>query len=370
MVADSASISSTSSETETCTSSSSPPSTSSSLDQTSATSADASISPSEIDPNLSPSERSSKAIQSKEKGNKLFLSQNFLEAKAAYSEAIALDPSIPTYYNNRAFCEFKLEQHGLAIEDSTKALDLDPKNSKAFYRRAQCNLAILNPKQALLDFKQALKLEPNNKSIKAFVEDTTKLQRRLAFEKAIKSNQGSKGWETAIAHLKNGTGGGEISKSYKGPILKDGDDDQEPFKKSGIEEEDEKHLLTNKDAWGKHMGKIDQTFVEEMIQFFKDGGRLPQRYAWQISELKQKEKGKEWSFRLERKYLSSTLRSSFQILENLPSISKSVLGAQKEFMKEESLVEYQVPKGQTVDVVGDTHGQVSIYTFQGTNDLR
>lgn len=258
--------------------------TSTNLTQSTATSADDSIKPTEIDPSLTTEQRKEKAIQSKELGNKDFVAKSYQSAKDHYSQAIALDPTVPTYYNNRAFCEFKLEQHGLAIEDSTKALELDPKNSKAYYRRGQANLSILDSKKALSDFKNALKLEPNNKSIKAFVEDTQKLIRRLAFEKAIKSNETPKSWSNAIEHLKSNTGGTELPKDYKGPILKEGDEDEEVYLKVEDQEEAEKNLLSNKNAFGKHMGKIDKQFVEEMIEFFKSGGRLPIRYAWQISE--------------------------------------------------------------------------------------
>ena len=54
-----------------------------------------------------------------------------------------------------------------------------------------------------------------------------------------------------------------------------------------------------------------------MIAWFKEGKRLPLRYVWQI-----------------------------------------MLGAHRAFMQEGSMVEYNIPEGQTIDVIGDTHGQV------------
>ena len=35
-----------------------------------------------------------------------------------YNAAIDLNPEVPTYYCNRAFCHTRMENHGLAIEDA------------------------------------------------------------------------------------------------------------------------------------------------------------------------------------------------------------------------------------------------------------
>lgn len=61
---------------------------------------------------------------------------------------------------------------------------------------------------------------------------------------------------------------------------------------------------------------ITPEFVREMIQWFRDGKALPRRYVWEI-----------------------------------------VLGAHAHFASEESLVELELPKGVTCDVIGDVHGK-------------
>ena len=58
-----------------------------------------------------------------------------------------------------------------------------------------------------------------------------------------------------------------------------------------------------------------------MIQWFKDGKKLPRRYVWEI-----------------------------------------VLGAFEYFAKEETLVNVDIPDGTTCDVIGDVHGGCS-YDF-------
>ncbi|KAI0051921.1 protein phosphatase 5, partial [Auriscalpium vulgare] len=65
---------------------------------------------------------------------------------------------------------------------------------------------------------------------------------------------------------------------------------------------------------GKYQVTLE--FVRAMIQWFKDGKALPKRYVWEI-----------------------------------------VLGAYAHFSKEESLVDVTLEEGETIDVIGDVHGQ-------------
>ena len=75
-------------------------------------------------------------------------------------------------------------------------------------------------------------------------------------------------------------------------------------------------LQETKSAKGAIEAKPTVEFVEGMIQLFKDGKLLPRRYVWLIA-----------------------------------------LGAMKELLKHESLVQVTIPEGETCDVIGDTHGQ-------------
>lgn len=263
------------------------------LDQTSATSADVPPSPSKEDVALPVGERKAKAEALKLEGNKLFLAGQYDAAKQQYGLAIALDPSVPAFYCNRAACELKLEQNGLAIEDATKAIQLDSKFSKAYFRRASAYLRILDPKSALPDLRIVAQLEPANTSVKAQLEDTRKLIRKLEFAKAIRVSEGAKAADTIESNLREGTGGSIVPDSYTGPRIAEGEDPDT-----------------------KHLGNIDQEFIDKMVDHFKNGGRLHIRYSWQI-----------------------------------------ILGAFRALQQEPSLVDYQVPEGATIDVIGDTHGQ-------------
>ncbi|KIJ67953.1 hypothetical protein HYDPIDRAFT_83817, partial [Hydnomerulius pinastri MD-312] len=74
---------------------------------------------------------------------------------------------------------------------------------------------------------------------------------------------------------------------------------------------------------------ITQEFILKMIDWFKQGKKLPRRYAWEI-----------------------------------------VLGAHAHFAKEDSLVNLNLEDGETCDVIGDVHGQfydfLHLYSLTGT----
>ncbi|XP_003784420.1 dynein assembly factor 4, axonemal isoform X1 [Otolemur garnettii] len=107
----------------------------------------------------------------KDKGNKLFATENYLAAINAYNLAIRLNNKIPLLYLNRAACHLKLKNLHKAIEDSSKALELltppvsDNANArmKAHVRRgtAFCQLELYV--EGLQDYEAALKIDPSNK---------------------------------------------------------------------------------------------------------------------------------------------------------------------------------------------------------------
>ncbi|XP_070278309.1 dynein axonemal assembly factor 4 isoform X1 [Myotis yumanensis] len=109
----------------------------------------------------------------KDKGNKLFATENYLAAINAYNLAIRLNTKIPLLYLNRAACHLKLKNLHKAIEDSSKALELltppvaDNANArmKAYVRRgtAFCQLELYV--EGLQDYEAALKIDPSNKIV-------------------------------------------------------------------------------------------------------------------------------------------------------------------------------------------------------------
>lgn len=61
----------------------------------------------------------------KEQGNKYFNANKLDSAIESYSKAIALNPSVPTYYTNRALCYIKNNRWAQAAQDSRAALERD-----------------------------------------------------------------------------------------------------------------------------------------------------------------------------------------------------------------------------------------------------
>ncbi|GAA6006865.1 PP5 family serine/threonine-protein phosphatase [Rhodotorula paludigena] len=223
------------------------------------------------------------ALSLKSQANAHFTQSRYREALDLYTASLNKDPFSAVVWSNRAAVRLKLEEHGLAIADATRAIELDARAVKAYYRRAIANLAILKPKAAIVDLKKVISLEPNNAAAKAQLDATQKLVRRLAFESAIAGKEEEPMSATVQKQLDDGTA--PIPSDYDGPRL---DKDERPTAQ----------------------------FVDDMISHFKDGKLLPKRIAWQI-----------------------------------------LLGAYEILKEEESMVDVSIPEGQTVDVIGDVHGQ-------------
>ncbi|XP_052881385.1 outer envelope protein 64, mitochondrial-like isoform X2 [Gossypium arboreum] len=103
------------------------------------------------------------AMQSLLKGNAAFKGKQWNKAVNYYTEAIKLNGTNATYYNNRAAAYLELGCFQQAEEDCNKAISFDKKNVKAYLRRGTARDSLLCYKEALEDFKHALVLEPQNK---------------------------------------------------------------------------------------------------------------------------------------------------------------------------------------------------------------
>lgn len=228
------------------------------------------------------------AEELKKEGNAAFSAQEYPKAIALFTRAIRTNPQVSVYWGNRAMARMKLEEYGGAILDCSKAIELDEGNVKAYYRRALSRLAILRPTLAVPDFKTVLRLDPRNKLAREQLETTVKLIRRIEFEKAISVGETETASSKCLAMITSDSV--PIEPGYEGPLP--------PYNAETKRYEPSKK------------------FVAEMVEHFKNGGKIPKRLCWEI-----------------------------------------VLGCKEVLDKEESLVEVTVPKGVTSEIVGDTHGQ-------------
>ncbi|KAG0238867.1 Serine/threonine-protein phosphatase 5 [Actinomortierella wolfii] len=190
-------------------------------------------------------EIAAKANLIKEEANKLFANKKYEEAIEKYTEAIELNPNVAAYYANRAFCNTKLENYGLAIEDGDKAIEVDPKYAKGYYRRGVGKYALSRFKEAAKDFRIVVKLAPNDKDARAKLEDCEKIVQRLAFEAAIASDHDVKRASDTI--------------NVQDMIVEDSYD--------GVRIDD---------------GKVTKEFVDDMIERFLKQKKIHKRYAYQI----------------------------------------------------------------------------------------
>jgi serine/threonine-protein phosphatase 5 len=99
------------------------------------------------------------------------LLDRYSEAADKYSAALAVTKDVDRelrtiLFSNRAFCQLKCENYGLALSDAKEALNLDPTFVKAFYRRGEAHYALGKYKEARMDFKKVLQLKPNDKDAK------------------------------------------------------------------------------------------------------------------------------------------------------------------------------------------------------------
>ncbi|KAB5588592.1 Protein phosphatase 5 [Ceratobasidium theobromae] len=255
------------------------------------------------DPSSVSEKDKAEAVRLKAEGNAEFQKNHFEEAATKYSAALEYNPFDATLYCNRAYMRMKIEQHGFAIDDATKAIALDPKYVKAYYRyisfhlqfqrliqllrRAMCYLSILKPQQSIADFRKVVQLDPKNANAKTQLDATVKLVRRIEFEKAIEVGEE----ESTVTRCREiiAQGGCDVETSYTG-------------------------IKLPTDENGKYT--IDQAFMDSMIETFKDGKNIHRRFAWEI------------------------VLASWDLLSN-----------------EESLVELELEEGVDCDVIGDTHGQ-------------
>nr|CAB3265115.1 serine/threonine-protein phosphatase 5 [Phallusia mammillata] len=215
----------------------------------------------------------------KEQANKCFKDKNYEEAIRLYTEAITINSESAVYFANRSFAQLRMENYGYALEDASKAIAIDKKYIKGYYRRASAYMTLGKFKQALRDFEAVVKVRPHDKDAKLKYTECSKIVKQKAFEKAIACDDQKKPVSETVS-----LDSMSVESTYEGPRIPD--------------------------------GGIDESFMKDLIQWFKDQKRLHKRYAYQmLLEIK-------------------------DILSKLPS-----------------LVDVTVEKDNKLTVCGDIHGQ-------------
>lgn len=190
-------------------------------------------------------------IHYKTLGNDEFKKQSYVKAIEHYTIAINeifnesnnFSKALSILYSNRAQCQLKLENYGLAIDDCNKSLDADSKFVKSLYRRAVAHYAIRELEKGLNDCKIAKKISPNDIKIKDLYNEINIEIRTKKFEDAIdvveKSVFTSIDWEN--------------NSSEKNELNFD---------------------LINKDTCDIQITNLNKDFILKMIEKFKNGEYL------------------------------------------------------------------------------------------------
>ncbi|ETB60972.1 hypothetical protein YYC_01928 [Plasmodium yoelii 17X] len=112
------------------------------------------------------------------------------------SEFISIyETDIHIYYTNRSFCNMKLENYGLSIQDIDEAIKINPHYAKAYYRKGCSYLLLSDLKNASDCFQMVLKLT-KDKNSELKLKQCKKLLFEQQFQKAIELEQKIPYYET------------------------------------------------------------------------------------------------------------------------------------------------------------------------------
>jgi serine/threonine-protein phosphatase 5 len=179
----------------------------------------------------------------KSQGNDEYKKNHFPQAIELYTKAIECNPSIPSYYSNRALCHIKMENFGLALSDAATAIKVDSRYAKAYYRKGQALYYLAKYKQAESAFRAVAKRKPNDRDARAKLQECKKARIQQQFAIAIQSEHTKPASQTVDVKSMS------VPDSYDGPTLGD---------------------------------EMSLEFIQGMIQHFKDGKNLPRKYVYQV----------------------------------------------------------------------------------------
>ena len=118
-----------------------------------------------------------KAEAIKAEGNQFFKAGKYKEAIGKYNEAVAVDPSVPSYWSNMAACHEKLREYEEMAEAGRKCILADKNFVKGYYRLATAQKALNDLPNCIKTLENGLGIQSSNPDLKRMKKEVTELQR-------------------------------------------------------------------------------------------------------------------------------------------------------------------------------------------------
>ncbi|KAG6888759.1 hypothetical protein C0992_007550 [Termitomyces sp. T32_za158] len=99
------------------------------------------------------------------------------DAIDAYNHSVALDPTNPVYYSNRAAAYSSKGDHLAAVGDAEKAIALDPKFLKSYHRLGHAYWGLGDTDKAVEAYNRGLAQDPQNEGL---LQAARMVQQRVA----------------------------------------------------------------------------------------------------------------------------------------------------------------------------------------------
>jgi len=123
-------------------------------------------------------------------GSTFYSNGQFLNARNAYSEAIALDPDCAIYYANRAAANMSLNETATVVNDLDKAISLDPGYLKAYTRKFNYLISIGDLSMAKQVIAQIESVDKDNSEVAKLTDRIRNIKyNENCYEKAISKNE-------------------------------------------------------------------------------------------------------------------------------------------------------------------------------------